>query len=250
MALQPLPNKEQYWQSGECGSVIYPNYGRFMSKNRFKAIKQYFHLRNNDERDNHAKKSGIYKLWQTEKFSNLLKLNFKKYYHPGKCVTVDERTIPTRNRMCPVRIYNKSKPYKFGIELFTLCDSITYYCYDFIVYDKVPQKGLHTNVVLELCKNLPQGQSFDIVVDRGFTSPLLLKELKSMGHVATGTVLSNRKFLPKKQHGFELTKKTPKGEHIAFSSANNEMVAMIWMDKRPVYFLSTSKGKLLFSFLK
>lgn len=249
MTLQPLPNKLQYWQAGSCGTVIYPNFGRFMSRNRFQTIKRNFHLRCNDNRENFPKNSGTYRLWQTSQFSNILKTNFKKYYHPNKEVTVDERTVPIRNRMCPVRIYNPSKPYKFGIEIFTICDSVTFYCLDFIVYDKVPQVGLHTNVVVELCKGLPFGEKFDIILDRGFTSPVLLEKLRLMGHRATGTVMPNRKFLPKKKEGFELPDNAVQGDFIAFSCTDMEMTAIQWQDKKPVYFLSTSRGEFLCYFI-
>lgn len=213
-----------------------------MARNRFKDIKRAFHLRDNAERENYDKKSGEYKLWQCANFTSMLKRNFKRYYYPGKVVTIDERTIPIRNRMCPVRVYNPSKPYKFGIELFTLCDSITFYCYDFIVYDKVAQVGLHSNVVVELCKDLPIGQCYDLILDRGFTSPALLQQLKVMGHMATGTVMRNWKFLPKSKDGFELEDNAIQGDHVAFVSDENQMIALQWKDKKTVHFLSTSRG--------
>lgn len=248
MTLQPLPNKKHYWMSGEVGTVIFPDFGKHMSRNRFQEIKRNFHLRSNQMRDSHDKKSGEYKLWQTSQFASMLKTNFQKYYYPGRVITIDERTIPIRNRMCPVRVYNPSKPYKFGMEIFTLCDSISFYCYNFIVYDKVPKKGLHTSVVLDLCRVLPADVGYDIVLDRGFTSPLLLQELKKMGHTATGTVVSNRKNLPKISHGFSLEDDAPRGQFKALVCRKNEQVALIWKDKKPVYFLSTSKGNF-FCFL-
>lgn len=73
MTLHPLPNKDMYWLAGNAGTVIYPNFGRFMSKTRFKMIKRFFHLRSNEDRENFPKNSGMYKLWQVSKFSALLK---------------------------------------------------------------------------------------------------------------------------------------------------------------------------------
>lgn len=242
MTLQPLPNKTMYWMSGRVGTTVFPEYGLFMSRNRFTEIKRFFHLRNNEGRDSFSNKSGEFRLWQNAKFIKLLNSNFQQYYFPGRVITVDERTIPLRNRMCPIRVYNAKKPYKFGMELFTLCDAISYYCYNFKVYDKVPQVGLQSKVVLELCRALPVGVKFDIILDRGFTSPKLLQDLKKMGHLATGTVVSNRKFLPKKTSGFQLDEKVPQGEYKAMVCTTNEMIALIWKDRRLVHFLSTSKG--------
>lgn len=234
---------------GNVGTVVYPDFGKYMSRNRFMEIKSNLHLRNNLNREEHDKKSGEYKLWQTANFSKLLKKNFQRYYFPGRVITIDERTVPIRNRMCPIRVYNKSKPYKFGIELFTLCDSISFYNYNFIVYDKVPQKGISTKVVLDLCKDLPVDVSYDIILDRGFTSPLLLQELKKMGHTATGTVISNRKNLPKAVDGFSIEDSSIQGDFVARVCKKNEMIALIWKDKRPVHFLSTSKGTKFEKFL-
>lgn len=120
----------------------------------------------------------------------MLKASFKKYFCPGALVTVDERTIPIRNRKCSIRVYNPKKPYKFGIEVFTLCDSNTYYCYDFLVYDKVPQQSMTANIVLDLARSLPKDLKFTITLDRGFTSPILLYELRKLGHGATCTMLN------------------------------------------------------------
>lgn len=165
-------------------------------------------------------------------------------------LTVDERTVPIRNRLCPIRIYNPSKPYKFGIEIFTICDAITYYCYDFVVYDRVKRKGLRTGVVLDMVETLPKDKKYDLVLDRGFTSPILLKKLLDMGHTATGTCMRNKKYFPVKL--LKLSNKASQGTYKAAVCEKNKMVAVEWMDRKPVPFLSTAKGTsfyFLFLFL-
>ena len=182
MALHPLINKEMFWQSGHIGTTTFPNYGRFMKRKRWLDIKRFFHLESNAGKEAFPTSSGEHRLWQVQTLIPTLRQNFKKYFCPGGTVTVDERTIPIRNRMCPIRIYNPKKPYKFGMEVFVLCDGVTYYCYDFIVYDKTKRTDLHTNVVLDLAEGLPKHLSFNLVLDRGFTSPILLQKLLKMGH--------------------------------------------------------------------
>ena len=241
MTLSPLPNKEKYWQTGTVGTVTYPNFGRFMARNRFVQIKRNFHLRSNEGRENYDPKSGAFKLWQNQGLIDLLRKQFKQWYSPGQTLTVDERTIPIRNRTCPIRIYNPSKPYKFGIEVFTMCDSVTYFCYDFLVYDKVPQLGLNTNVVLQLAKELPAHRKFTLILDRGFTSPILLHKLSEMGHGATGTIMRSRKHYPSRE--LKLPADAKVGEYVAKACESTGMVATVWKDKRPVYFLSTAAGK-------
>jgi Transposase IS4 len=126
------------------------------------------------------------------------------------------------------------------MELFVLCDGVTYYCYDFIVYDKTRRVDLHTNVVLELAQGLPKNLSFNLILDRGFTSPLLLQKLRELGYGATGTCMPNRKFYPKAE--LVLNKNAKHGDYIARVANNPGMVAVVWQDKKPVHFLSTCVG--------
>lgn len=110
--------------------------GRYMGLYRWEQIRRYFHLNDNKERPL-EKACREYKLWHCLPLINVLKDTFKKYWRLGKNVTVDERTIPSRHRQNPIRIYNKTKPYKFGMEVFSICCASTYYCWDFVVYDLV-----------------------------------------------------------------------------------------------------------------
>ena len=122
-----------------------------------------------------------------------------------------------------------------------MCDAMTYYCCDFTVYDKTPQPGLHTNVVLDLARDLPTGLNFTLILDRGFTSPLLLSQLSEMGHGATCTCIPNRKHYPKKD--LVLKKNARQGESKAMVCEENGMLAVVWKDKRPVHFLTTAASK-------
>jgi hypothetical protein len=126
------------------------------------------------------------------------------------------------------------------MEIYTMCDSITYYCYDFVVYDRVKRKGLKTAVVLDMAKTLPEGRHYDLVLDRGFTSPILLQNLQGMGHTATGTCLTKRVGFPEKL--LRLEKKASQGSCKAAVCEKNQMVALAWMDRKPVFFLSTARG--------
>lgn len=172
MTLHHLPSLADYWKQGMVGAVTYLNFSRFMSLVRFEQLKRYLHLNDNSQRPV-EKGTGEYSLWHLIPLMNTLKETFKKYWRCGQHVTIDERTIPIRNRMCPIRIYNPAKPYKFGMELFVLVDSLSYYCWDFIVYDKLKTPDLHTVVVVLLVATLLSAGHI-CILDRGFTSPKLL----------------------------------------------------------------------------
>lgn len=107
------------------------------------------------------------------------------------------------------------------------------------MYDKVPSKGLKTSVVLDLVSSLPKTKKYDLILDRGFTSPVLLKKLLQRGLTATGTCLRSRKYFPK---NLKLPKTANQGELKAMVCEKNKMIALVWKDKKPVHFLSTAKG--------
>eukprot|EP00898_Chlorokybus_atmophyticus_P008163 jgi/Chlat1/8348/Chrsp80S07896 len=226
MALHPMNRVKCYWSRGSHGALTYPDVERFTKLERFEQIKRYFHL--NDNRCGpYDKQSREYKLWHILPIIGVLTKNFKKWYRCGKELIVDERTTPIKNRMCPVRIYNP------------INDANTYYCHDFIIYDKLKCPDLHTVVVQQLLAEL-LGQQHDIYLDRGFTSPKLLLWIKAHGHNATGTIVTNRKGYP--AHLLSLPPRCTQGTTVCAISPSSGLIAVQWMDKRPVNFLSTSHG--------
>ncbi|CAD7091433.1 unnamed protein product [Hermetia illucens] len=64
-----------------------------------------------------------------DKWVNRLKM----CYTVGKNVTVDEQLVPFRGR-CPFTQYIPSKPHKYGIKIWCLCDASTYYAWNLEVY--------------------------------------------------------------------------------------------------------------------
>jgi hypothetical protein len=74
-----------------------------------------------------------------------------------------------------------------------------------------------------------------VFLDRGFTSPALVRWLGSRGHGGTGTVVPNRKGFPK---DLKLHKDAPKGSVDAAVTVIGKMLAICWKDKKPVYFLT------------
>eukprot|EP00898_Chlorokybus_atmophyticus_P006863 jgi/Chlat1/7178/Chrsp57S06834 len=239
MACHTLNDMHSCWRTGLMGAVIIPDFWRFMSITRYQQIKCYFHLNDNSQRPS-GRTTSDYKLWHILAIINTLRDTFKQYYKPGRNVTIDERTIPIRNKMCPIRIYNHSKPYKFSIEIFQACDSDTYYCYDFIVYDKCPRLELHTYVVQQLVITMPYVHHH-FILDRGFTSPKLLMWLRMQGHSGTGTIVANRVGYP--SHLITLDTRAEQGEHRFAIAPHDGLIAVCWKDKKPVFFLSTCHGE-------
>jgi hypothetical protein len=239
MTIVGLCNTSQYWWAKTHALVQFPNYGTAMGQTRWEEIKRYFHLADNKQRPP-DKKTREHRLWHVLPMMTCLNATSKTLWSLGQKCVIDERTIPSRHSRAPIRIYNPSKPYKFGYEVFTLCCATTYYCWDFLVYDKLPQPGLHSLVVMQLVRTLVR-RGHVIYLDRGFTSPALVHWLGKQGHGATGTVVCNRKGFPK---DLKLGRKEVQGTMDAVVSITHELLAVVWKDKKDVHFLTNCHKSL------
>ena len=86
---------------------------------------------------------------------------------PSKCVTIDEQLVPFRGR-CKFKQYMPSKPAKYGIKIFWLCDSFMPFAIDGIIYlGKQPgdaiQKNLGENIVISLSSGLKQSGNLKFI---------------------------------------------------------------------------------------
>jgi hypothetical protein len=63
-----------------------------------------------------------------------------KFYNPGTNVTVDEQLVGFRGR-CPFKQYIPKKPAKYGVKIWTLCDSASSYSLKAQVYTGKPPGG-------------------------------------------------------------------------------------------------------------
>ncbi|KAL4120990.1 hypothetical protein QTP88_013581 [Uroleucon formosanum] len=118
-----------------------------------------------------------------------------KFYKPAQNLTVDEGICPFRGRIS-FRVYMKNKPQKYGMKLYILSD---------------PETGYTLN----------------------FETHSVLKHLWNKQTNAVGTVMSNRKNLPKDL----IKQKLLKGE-ITFARCRPQMF-LKWKDTRDVLVMST-----------
>ena len=64
---------------------------------------------------------------------NLLLPKFQHYYHPSQYLSLDEGMIPAKNRL-GIKQYVKSKPIKWGIKSFLLCEGNSGYLINASIY--------------------------------------------------------------------------------------------------------------------
>ena len=126
----------------------------------------------------------------------------------AKYLTIDETLYPMRNRIS-FKVYNKSKPTKYGL-LFKSLNAVDYaYTYQSHAYASTPV-GEHTShyvnttdqYVLYLIDKVSQNgaeysmKGCNVTMDRLYTSITLANKLSSKGITLLGTWQSNRKGFP------------------------------------------------------
>ena len=134
--------------------------------------------------------------------------------------------------------YMPMKPVKRGFKVWVRADAVTGYFCDFDVYVGKPSDGTTTEVglgervVLQLSERL-RGGNYELFCDNYFITCHLLDTLHQHQLYACGTTRTNRR-------GFQEALKNvtlERGEH-RFCQ-RGQLVASVWMDKKPVNMLST-----------
>lgn len=171
-----------------------PIFRATMSLKKFKLIHQCIRFDDKEtrvqrrERDKMAAIRVVFDKWEA---------HLKALYIPGQNVTVDEQLIPYRGR-CPFIVYIPSKPHRYGIKVWCVCDSETFYVYEMEIYlGKEPNTRLEVNqgerMVLQLTEGL---QGRNVTCDNFFTSHSLAVKLLLRKMPLVGTIRKNRNELP------------------------------------------------------
>ena len=230
MGILRLPSRRMYWRTT---GWLQTRFTEIMSGNRFDFIWKYIHLANNANDDKTDK------LFKVRPLIDMLKSSFKGAYQPNT-FTIDESMIPFKGRL-GFKQYMPAKPTKWGIKMFSLCESLTGYLYDFDVYTGKDAtapgekgKGLSYKIVKALCNSII-GHWCRVVFDNWFTGIEILEYLKSVAVHACGTVRANRKGLPKNLIGKKLGKL---GKHVYKIAQKGVLLFVAWKDTKVVNFLS------------
>lgn len=181
---------ESLWDS-EKGRPIF---GAVMSIKRFKKLSRVIRFDNRDTRSERRlldKFAPIRELWN--QWVDIL----PQLYNPSQDVTIDEQLVAFRGR-CPFRQYIPSKPAKYGIKFWVLCDSVTSYAWNIQPYTGkeiggMPEKNQGMRVVLDLTAGL---KGHNVTTDNFFTSYQLGQKLLEKQMTLVGTVRKNKPELP------------------------------------------------------
>jgi len=125
--------------------------------------------------------------------------NLRDSYTCGPSMTVDEQLVCFGGR-CPFKQYIPSKPGKYGIKIWTICDFTCYYAWKMQVYTgKDPGSARETNqgtrVVLDVVEDI-ENSGRNITCDNFFTNLSLARKLLQKKLTLVGTMRKNNPELP------------------------------------------------------
>lgn len=193
MGIVRKPDIAMYWSSNEFLST--PIFPKIMTRERFQHLCRYLHFS-----DNNATHDNPDKLAKLRKFYNMITESFHNCAKPGEVISIDEALIRFFGRIS-FRTYNASKPAKYGLKAYKLCDEKGY-TYKFDLYTATPPepradglKGVVAIVFDLLDGYLDKGRK--LYMDNWYNSPELFLRLLQRKTQAAGTVRLNRKGMPK-----------------------------------------------------
>lgn len=124
----------------------------------------------------------------------------REHYIPGPYLTVDEQLVSTRGR-CNFRQYIPSKPGKYGIKIFWVCDAQNSFPLNAEIYlGRQPgaaraEPNYAQNLVQRLTQHW-QNHGRNITLDNFFTSVALAEQLLVTNTTLVGTIRQNRRDIP------------------------------------------------------
>lgn len=183
------PTKEMWAQYNQ------PIYKATMSLVRFRQLLTYIRFDNQITRAvrlETSKSAAIDDIWQ------MLMANLERAYQPQEQVTVDEQLFPYRGRTRFTQ-YMPSKPAKYGIKIWWMCDALSHYPLKGIIYTgrqagEARATDLGENVVKALVRSYEKtGRT--IYADNFFSSLPLVEWLMDKRLAFVGTLKWNKRCL-------------------------------------------------------
>ena len=238
MGIVRKPEIAQYWSTNPLlkGSI----FNSVMPRNRFQSILQFLHFADNSQFDpNDPDRDRLYKVRPVVEY---LVNKFRTVYIPEDHISIDEELLLWKGNLS----FKQCIPMKrarFGIKMFSLCETSGYLWNSFVYLGKEPNRnGDDPDLVRRLGKSgavIPRlmgtllNKGYRLYVDNWYTSQVLFNYLHENNTAACGTARKNRIKLPKVFTDAPLAK----GEH-SFRR-HDDLLAVRFNDKKEIYFLST-----------
>lgn len=222
MSYNRVPGLNHYWSQHE--SLGNAAIKKGISRDRYKLLssKMYFNIPEKPE--------NAHKLYYIEEVINCFKNTFPKYRSEATFQSIDESMAKFKGRSS-LKQFVPMKPIKRGIKLWLRSDSLTGYVYDLNVYAGKETEELEgtlgERVVNKLVSSIRE-PAVALCFDRFFSSVLLLD---SLPYAAVGTLMSNRKNVPK------FSGKLQRGDS-EFRVNDNGTIVCRWQDTKELLAIS------------
>ena len=249
MGMLRLPQIRDYWAHNEILSTLWlPS---IMPRDRFFSILRFLHLVDNSLQKKKGE-DGFDPLFKIRPMIDHLSAVFPRYYQLGQQLLIDEMMIGTRCHVSFLQ-YLPKKPTRFGIKVFVNAEAKSGYVLTFQVYtgkreanpaDEVSKLSVSHRVVKELLQSY-LGKGHWVFTDNYYTGVELYEDLLRNNTYATGTFRANRKHFP---CVLKEKRKLSMGQYHFATSEN--LLAVLWHDRRDVFVLSTAHNQSVTSVMK
>ena len=220
--------KDQFRSTEQLWSEVdgLPCYRATFSRERFIQLKSCFRVDDPLRRDVNDPLAPVRHVF--EHFIALL----RSFVQPSSYLTVDEQLVEFHGRV-KFRQYIGSKPGKFGMKIFWVCDNDGGYCLNGIVYigaNTVDSETLDESqsvpeaVVMTLMRPF-FGSNCNLTGDNWFSSSALVDRLYENRITYVGTVRSNRRDVPPAARSIE---KRVRGDTRLYHDGNNQILCSYW----------------------
>ena len=164
-----------------------------MGINRFWNIIRFIRF---DDANTRAQRMEIDKAAPIRDIWTMLNNSLPKHYNPIEHLTIDEQLYPYQSRTKFTQ-YIPSKPAKYGIKVWWICDAENSYPLTGQIYTGKSSAGREKNVGERVVKDLEaqyQGSGRNITMDNYFTTLSLAKSLLSWDLTIVGTLKKNKTY--------------------------------------------------------
>jgi hypothetical protein len=233
-----------YWDS-----PYHNAWTKFMSRGRYQQITCVLHFNDNDDEVGKARDS----LHKIRPLLNIVKKSLGRYAEIGSEISYDEATMANKSSYgCNLICFNPMKPSgKFHFKIYMICCAKTNLTIRMKIHTKdnadLEVEDEHhefmnklNNQTLQLCKPF-YNSGCTVNMNNYYMSTTCAMKLRQNGIFCRGTIRSNRKFLPKLiLFNPSETRAMARGAHCIAVNADHQMLAIGWLNNKPVHFVSTA----------
>ena len=213
--------------------TVSPGFSSIFTRDRYEMIRAALHFTGTEQRNDD-------RLYKIRPILDIVKDLYTSVYKSDKEICIDETMIRFKGRLF-FKQYLPSKPSaKWGIKIFSMCDSHNGYLLRFSVYTgkeikSQPKVGLGATVVHTLLEGF-EDMGYIVYMDNFYSSVNLFLDLKLKNIGACGTVRVDRKGLPP---GLSKIQQKRGDLPLIWVNEGNTLLACTWRDTGRVNMLST-----------